>query len=202
MTPPQNDVEQQVTIEEKSKTLPADTAAENKQADSGKISETIQRMLNSSADLPGESISMPLTLTAKDIMQKEIVWANPDDSVQQTLTKMLQQNVGYVLVGTPALTEGIVSKSDLTAAISPYLRPTLAKWRRPLDDASLQIKIKWIMTKPVKTIKPQMPVYIIMENMCRLNLRCLPVSDEQGKIQGLVTVFDIFNALLKTNPPI
>lgn len=42
----------------------------------------------------------------------------------------------------------------------------------------------------------------IMENMRQFAGRCLPVMDEQGKIQGLVTVFDIFKALLSTNPNI
>jgi CBS domain-containing protein len=39
-----------------------------------------------------------------------------------------------------------------------------------------------------------------MENMCQFGVRCLPVVDHQNKVQGLVTVFDIFKALLKSGP--
>ncbi len=95
--------------------------------------------------------------------------------------------------------DGIVSKSDLTGAISPYLQPVFAKWRRPLDDATLQIKVKWIMTKPVQTITSETSLKVIMENMRQSHRRALPVIDQQGKVQGLVTVFDIFNALLNSN---
>jgi CBS-domain-containing membrane protein len=132
-------------------------------------------------------------------MQKNILWASPDDSVQHALTNMQQHDTGYMMVGTDGSLEGILSKSDITGAISPYLRPIFAKWRRPLDEASLQIKIKWIMTRPVHTINPHTPIEEIMENICQFGRRALPVVDQQGKVHGLVTVFDIFQTILKTN---
>ena len=152
-------------------------------------------MTQSSAVLPGESSDLSLAISAEEIMQKEVVWGSPDDSVQQMLTKMQHHNVGYVMIGQHGVLEGIVSNSDLTGAISPYLRPIFAKWRRSSDDATLQIKIKWIMSKPVHTIKPQASLATVIENMQKFGGRCLPVVDQQGKVQGLVTVFDIFKVL-------
>jgi len=113
------------------------------------------------------------------------------------LTKMQQHDAGYMMVGRNGVLEGIVSRYDLTGAISPYLRPVFARWRRPSDDATLQIKIKWVMTRPVLTINPETPLPAIMQNMRRFSVRCLPVTDQRGKVQGLVTAFDIFKALLK-----
>ena len=134
-------------------------------------------------------------LFRSDIMQKDVVWGSADDSVKQTLTKMQQQNAGYMMVGQDGILEGIVSKSNITGAISPYLRPVFAKWHRPLDDVTLQIKVKWIMSRPVCTIKSEAPLAVIIENMCQFGGRCLPVVNQQGKVQGLVTVFDIFGVL-------
>ena len=108
---------------------------------------------------------------------------------------MKQQHASYIMIGADGVLEGIVSKSDLTGAISPYLRPIFAKWRRPSDDATLQIKIKWIMSKLVRTIKPQASVAAVIEDMCKFGGGCLPVVDQQGKVQGLVTAFDIFKVL-------
>jgi CBS-domain-containing membrane protein len=108
---------------------------------------------------------------------------------------MQQQDAGYLMIGTDGVVEGIISKSNIAEAISPYLRPVFAKWRRPIDDASLNIRIKWIMSRPVRTIKPQTPLAAIMQSMAQSGSRCLPVADEQGKIRGLVTVFDIFKVL-------
>lgn len=176
--------------------------AEDTEPAVGTVSETIQKMVQSPAGLPGESSSISLAMCAKDIMQKDVLWGNADDSVQQALTKMQQGDAGYMIVGTGGLLEGIVSKSDIAATLSVYLKPTFAKWRRPIDDATLQIKIKWMMTRPVYTIKPDTSLPAIMENMRQSGIRCLPVVDRQDKVAGLVTVFDIFKALLNTDSDI
>ncbi len=180
---------------------------QSQESATGEISETIQQMTQSPAVLPGESgkptakihISVSSGVCAKDIMQKEAVWANSEESVQQALTKMQQQDSGYIMVGQDGALEGIVSKSDITGATSIYLRPIFAKWHGPLDDATLQIKLKWIMSRPVRTVRPETPLETIIENLCRFGGRGLPVMDEQGKVQGLVTVFDIFRTLLNTS---
>lgn len=200
----------------------------------GQISETIRKMAQSPAILPGESsepiisenaadhppclpvedkkggrqatrrrrrnvgLSQFLSMCAKDFMQNQVLWAGPDETVQQALAKMQQHDTGYIMVGADGALEGIVSRSDVTGALSPYLRPLFAKWCRPLDDATLKIKLKWIMSRPVRTIKPQTPLVTIMENVCRFGGRALPVVDEQGKVIGLVTVFDVFQMLLNT----
>ena len=138
---------------------------------------------------------LSLTKSAEEIMQKEVVWGSPDDSVQQALAEMQRHDAGYMMIGRDGALEGIVSKSDLTGAISPYLRPIFAKWRRPSDEATLQIKIKWIMSRPVRTIKPQTSLAAVIENMRQFGGRCLPVVDRQGNVHGLVTVFDILKVL-------
>jgi len=166
----------------------------------GGVFETIQKITQSPADLPGDASAISLAISAKDIMQKEVCWITPEDSVQDALTKMQQVNSGYVLVGTNGVLEGILSKSDIAGAVSIYLRPIFAKWHRKLDDATLNIRVKWIMTRPVHTIKPDTSLVVIMENMSRFSGKCLPVIDQQNKVQGLVTVFDIFRAMLNSNP--
>jgi len=176
------------------------------------ISETIQKMARSSAVLPGEptpsvmaeklplgSEDALLAVCAKDIMQKNVIWVDPEDSVQKALATIQQRNGDYMMIGRGKIPEGVVSKSDLTGALSPYLRPTFSKWRRPMDDATLQIKVKWIMSKPTCTVTPETPLTAMMEHICKAGKLCLPVVDQQGKVQGLVTVFDIFNVLLKSS---
>lgn len=138
-----------------------------------------------------------LNLPASDVMGKDVVWCDPDDAVQDVLAAMQQHNTGYVLVGRNEVIEGLVSNSNITAAISPYLRPTFAKWRRPEDDATLGIKIKWMMTRPVRTVKPSTSLATMIESMRRYGGRCLPVVDDGGKVQGIVTVFDILLRVLE-----
>ena len=174
----------------------------------GKVSKAIKKIAQSPAVLPGQSAmakkEIPrvtgdlFEIRANDIMQNKVTWASSDHSLQQALTKMRQTDAGYIMIGQNGVLEGIVSQSDITRAMSPYLQPIFAKWRRPLDDATLKIRIKWIMSRPVRTIKPETSLAAIMEYMNQFRGRCLPVTDEAGNVQGLVTAFDIFQALLKS----
>jgi len=181
---------------------PAASAKAGKPA-RGKISEAIRKMAQSPAVLPGESVPLAGTgelfaLCAGDIMQDDVTWADPEESVQQALAKMQQNDTGYILIGREGVLEGLASRSDVTGAISPYLRSVFAKWRRPLDDATLKIKVKWIMSRPVRTVTPETSLAAVMEHMCRFGGRAIPVVDEEGQVQGLVTVFDILQMLLQT----
>lgn len=145
---------------------------------------------------------LSLKANAEAIMDTDVFWCSPEDSVELALNKMRQHNTGYLMIGTDGVLEGIVSSSDISGAVSPYLRPIFEKWSRPLDSATLNIRLKWIMTRPVQTVRPEAPLITITENMCRFGKRCLPVVDQAGKVQGLITVFDIFRVLLNTDPNI
>jgi CBS domain-containing protein len=164
---------------------------------SGPVSETIKKMI----ELPPETKEgLPvLKMCAKDIMQRQVLFGSPEDSVQQALAKMQQAQTSYMLIGSNSTAEGIVSTYDLASAVSIYLKPAFTKWHRPEDDATLQIKVKWVMTKPVKTLKPETSIASVMETMCQTGLRCMPVSSANGKIEGLITVYDILRALLKND---
>jgi len=126
------------------------------------------------------------TVTAQQIMQRDIAWLAPDDTVQDAFNTMQQHETGYVMIGHGGVLEGIVSRSDVAGAVSPYLRPVFAKWKRPLDDATLQIKLSWIMTRPVRTITPQTALDVIVDTMLHFGGRCLPVVDQAGTVQGMV----------------
>lgn len=146
----------------------------------------------------GEFLGRP----AAEIMDKEVVWAGPEDTVQDVIAKMQQHNVGYVLVGTNGVLEGLLSGSDVMAAVSLYLRPMFAKWRRPQDDATLGVKVKWIMSRPVRTVRPDATLASMIETMRRCGGRCLPVVDAKGVVQGIVTVFDILLRILESDKSI
>ena len=158
--------------------------AESQEPDAGEVSKSIRQMAQSQSNQPRKQSLAGSGLCAKDVMLRELVWGSPEDSVQQAITKIQQYDSGYLMVGVDGVLEGIVSNSNITWALSPYLRPVFAKWRRPLDDATLQIRIKWIMSRPVHIVKPETPLANIMGNMCRYGALCLPVVDKQGKVQG------------------
>ena len=67
------------------------------------------------------------------------------------------------------------------------------------DDATLSVKIKWVMSRPVRTVRPDATVAGMIECMRRCGGRCLPVVDAKGAVQGVVTVFDILLRILESD---
>jgi CBS domain-containing protein len=135
-------------------------------------------------------------ITAGDIMNRCMIWASPEDSVDVVQALMQQHNTGYVLVGAGGVCQGIISRSNITGAVSPFLKPIFTKWRRPLDDASLQIKVKWIMSAPVHTVSLLASLDAVVSKMSSFGGRCLPVVNADGKVAGIITVFDVFKVLM------
>ncbi|MHC4757449.1 MAG: CBS domain-containing protein [Planctomycetota bacterium] len=209
--PESKDNQQAETKEQQLQEQPEPSAEQSETAPDGEVSKAIQQMVNTTdenTDIAPEALidiskSFPTSnLTAKDIMQTNIVWAEPEESVQQIQLKMQQNETAYVLVGNDNVLDGIVAMSDVRDAISPYLKSTFSKWRRPLDDATLQIRAKWVMTRVIHTIKPDTPlteILIQMIQMCNFNIRSLPVINQDNHVQGIITVFDIFKAMIKTS---
>jgi len=112
---------------------------------------------------------------------------------------MCQSGINYALIGPQGIPEGIVSMSDLRAGMSPYLRPEFAQWRRPIDDASLRIKIRWLMSKKVHTVKSEDCLSDVAASMCRLDLRSMPVVNQEGEIEGFISVFDVLRTLSRSD---
>lgn len=161
------------------------------------VSDVIKRMTHSSAVLPGQFDGQALSnVTAANVMRTDLAWVTEEDTVDMTLAKMQQYNIGYALVGDANSLTGIVSKSDICGALSPYLKSVFSKWCRELDTATLQIKIKWIMARPVRTVRPDASLAEIMQAMTKHAVRALPVADEKQGVHGIVTVYSIFNAML------
>ncbi|MCK5564557.1 MAG: CBS domain-containing protein [Planctomycetes bacterium] len=176
------------------------SAEEPKEAqDKGPVTEAISKMAESPAYLPGDfsDVSGILSgLKAKDVMRKQVSWATAEATVEDLVAKMQQDDTGYIMIGDGEKLQGIVSKSDVRGAMSPYLQSMFAKWRSSMDVATLQIKSKWVMSRPVRTVTPEASLQVIVQTMTEHGGRCTPVVDTAGKVVGTITVFDVFYALL------
>lgn len=166
----------------------------------GPVSHAIQKMATAMAlDSQVGAMEAGLaccSLSAREVMRTEVVWATDEETVEDLVNKMQRHDSGYVLIGKNGKLEGIISRSDIRGALSPYLQTMFAKWRTPMDIATLQIKARWVMNRPVRTIRPDASIGAVMHTMMEHGGRCMPVVDENGQVHGVVTVFDLFHALL------
>ncbi|HOQ05994.1 MAG TPA: CBS domain-containing protein [Anaerohalosphaeraceae bacterium] len=180
----------------------ASATPENLQtSESHPVWNAIQQLVqfNPNGDVPSAPLDAAvLNCPARIFMNPKPLWLSPNDSVETALQRMQQSNARYALVEEKDQLAGILSRGDVNAALSPYLRSPFEEYRRPLDEASLQIRIRWFMSRPVHTASPDTPLWKIMETMCRHQIRAVPIQDAGGTVAGLVTVTEIFQTLLKT----
>ncbi len=132
-------------------------------------------------------------------MQKKITWAKADETIEKVHAKMLSSNADYIIIGVSNIPHGVVSKYDLQGNVCPDLQSLTTKRSLPQGNATLQIAVKWIMSKPVRTITPETSFISIMKNMHQFGRGPLLVTGQSGKVLGLVTPFSVLKvrALLK-----
>ncbi|MBN1818887.1 MAG: CBS domain-containing protein [Sedimentisphaerales bacterium] len=191
--------ESEPTLEQETQPQASETNGDTSSSEPGPVSEAIARLTRTSNPISPpwiEGHAFLHELCAGDIMRTEVVWAGPEETIEELIAKMQQHDTGYILIGSQKKLEGIISKSDVRGALSPYLQSIFVKWRSPMDIATLQIKAKWAMNRPVRTVRPDATLAVIMHTMSEHGGRCLPVVDVHGTVVGLVTVFDVFHALL------
>jgi len=181
---------------------------EDRSLENREISDAISKIVNSSVNEPltsrdnetgmGKCSSEALEeLFAKDIMQREICWCSLETSVKQAMEEFDRYQCSYIAVGENNNLHGFLSRKDLLEAKSPYLRPEFAKWRRPIDYASLKIKIKWLIkNKSYEVVSSGDCLKNIMQKMLWTKSRCMAVIDKFDKFVGIITVDDIFDNLL------
>ena len=108
----------------------------------------------------------------------------PDVAPDTMITKVAEQflSTGYrqipVVKGNKIV--GIVSRSDI-ASIIPKIKDLRT------------IKVGAIMTEQVQTVQEDEPVKNAIETMRKLDIRTLPVVDDEGKLTGIVGIRDIVN---------
>jgi len=180
-----------------------DSSLENRE-----VSNAINKIVNPSVNEPSKvrvnetgiencSSEALNQLCAKDIMQRQVCWCNLETSIEQATEEFDRYQCSYIAVGENNNLHGLLSRKDLLAAKSPYLRHEFSKWRRPIDYASLKIKIKWLVKdKTYEVVGTDDRLENIMQKMLWTKSRCAAVIDKFEKFVGIVTVEDIFDSLL------
>jgi acetoin utilization protein AcuB len=129
----------------------------------------------------------------KEWMSRPVITIQSDDSFQ-TAAKLFQTRVISML---PVLKKrelvGIITDGDIKKA-TPSDATTLDKFEMPslLDS----LKIESIMSKPVLTIHDNHTVDEAAAIMLENSISGMPVTDNAGKIEGVITKSDIFRCLV------
>jgi len=123
--------------------------------------------------------------TVKDVMTKNVVTVNFEESVENVCKIMGEKHIGSVVVVKEGKPAGIFTERDLLSKII-------------LKNVDLKkAKVGEYMSQPLVTVKPETSLREAARIMAQLHVRRLPVVDENGKLIGIFTSADLSAALAK-----
>lgn len=114
----------------------------------------------------------------------QVVTIAPDQSIAELLALLVQHKVGALVVSTDGVTIlGIVSERDLVHAFANNSEPH-------------SMLVSEIMTHEVFVAPPDAHVDELMHIMTERRFRHIPVTDDSGALQGIVSIGDIVKSRL------
>lgn len=113
----------------------------------------------------------------RELMTVGVVTVTPEDSVETALRRMIDHDIGAVVVVEGESPVGVFTERDVT--------------RRVLTDPDLLARpVREVMSTPVVTTEPDAEIVFVFETMNERKIRRLPVV-EGGRLVGILTERDL-----------
>jgi len=114
-----------------------------------------------------------------DIMSSDVQMVSPDDTIQAAAQKMEESDVGFLPVGENDRLVGMLTDRDIALrAVAQGLDPK-------------KTKVRDIMTDRVLYCSDGEDIEDAAENMAELQIRRLPIVDDNKRLVGVVSIGDI-----------
>lgn len=140
------------------------------------------------ANHPAGTIGKRLTMKVEDLMLRDdhLPLVSPETKVVDILVELSEKKAGAVLaVNKESILQGIFTDGDLRRALLQF------------GEHSLQKSIHELMTKSPKTVGAKtlaLDALKKMESSQKSPITVLPVTNDQGKVLGLIKMHDILQA--------
>ncbi len=132
-------------------------------------------------------------MLVKNWMSKEVVTVDADDSMQNAIYILQEQNIKKLPVMEKGQIAGIITDRDLKKA-SPSDATTLDM--HELLFLISKIKVRDLMTKLVYTVQPDYTVEEAAAILLEKRISGLPVVDESNRLIGIITRSDLFRVII------
>jgi CBS domain-containing protein/RNA polymerase-binding transcription factor DksA len=133
--------------------------------------------------------------TVKQFMSGDPVSIGPGASALDAYEMMLRHGIRHLPVVAPdSRVIGVLTADDLAAALALPLRA-----KRALDAGERRAALEWsvgeIMTHSPQTLCRDATLADAAERMAEGRFGCLPIVDESGRLEGLLSETDLLHAL-------
>ncbi len=133
--------------------------------------------------------------TVQDIMTTDLLTVSANTTLRDAHKHMGEKQTRHILItDDDKKLIGILSDRDVKKYVSPFAGSNIASDR---DKATLGLQLDKIMSKNLKTIRPEKTVKDCIKMMLEHSINSLPVLDEDEKLVGIITSTNIFQFVLK-----
>lgn len=129
---------------------------------------------------------MPAVAVLSDVMTRNVHVVAPFTTVKTVARLLTENQVGALpVVDTAGFVVGVVSEADLVARVAV------------VPGTGTGTTAAGVMTSPAVIAPPDLPVRKAAQLMYKRQVRHLPVVDENGRLQGIVSRGDLLRLFLR-----
>lgn len=133
----------------------------------------------------------------KEIMTQDPVTLNIDESLLKVAKIFQERDIRHLpIVNSQGVILGIISQRDLNRITSPKRAPNGDYLYDP-EELTKYIVKQYIIQK-VFSLSPDDTLENAVAIMAEKKLGCMPITDRDGKVVGIVTVTDLLRLFLET----
>ncbi|MFC5069349.1 HPP family protein [Flaviflagellibacter deserti] len=142
-------------------------------------------------------------LRCADIMSRDVLAVSPGETLREALHMLREHHIKVLPVtDEDARVIGILTQTDLLTKTSWGNGGPSVRFGQRLGNAARmkpapQDVVSDVMTTPVRTATPNMPVADLLPLMADGGLHHLPVVNDQGRLVGIITQSDVIAALFE-----
>ncbi len=144
-------------------------------------------------------------MKVSEIMSTGVKTARADTPIKEIADTMCFNSIsGLPIVDENDNIVGIVSEKDLLKRMFPDMstiaaegRPNFEEMEKGYSD-TLSLVASDIMTTPVSSVSPDMPIMKAASMMCINQIRRIPVADND-KLVGIISIGDVHKAIYKSS---
>jgi len=116
------------------------------------------------------------------VMTKKVITCKPNQSLMEVQKLLVKHRISrVVIVDEKTNPVGIITRKDLVNFVF------IDKSSRGLED----IQAEEVMTRDLATAKPTTPISNAAKNMVKKKISSLIITDEEGRLKGIATKFDV-----------
>ncbi|HEX9462752.1 MAG TPA: CBS domain-containing protein [Alphaproteobacteria bacterium] len=128
---------------------------------------------------------MRIKIVPDVIGKQNLILVKADITVREAAKLMATHKIGAVMVGDETNLIGIFTERDLAFKV-------VAMGRDPEG-----IRLSEVMTRDPDTLRPEDTAHDALQRMSQRGYRHLPVVDDSGRVVGMVSIRDIYAAVLR-----